>query len=58
MRPFTQRFPWWGGDLQTLATALIDVPSSLAPATSERLRITLSDGDTMLAMLDRPATPR
>ncbi|MGQ0585557.1 MAG: YheT family hydrolase [Reyranella sp.] len=55
MKPFTQRFPWWGGDLQTLATALIDVPSSLAPGTSERLRITLSDGDTMLAMLDRPA---
>jgi predicted alpha/beta-fold hydrolase len=53
--PFTQRFPWWGGDLQTLATALIDAPSSLAPATSERLRVTLGDGDTMLAMLDRPA---
>ncbi len=58
MKPFTQRFPWWGGDLQTLATALIDVPSSLAPGTSERLRIALSDGDTMLAMLDRPVTPR
>ena len=56
--PFTQRFPWWGGDLQTIATALIDVPSSLAPGTSERLRVTLNDGDTMLAMLDRPATPQ
>lgn len=55
--PFTQRFPWWGGDLQTLATALIDAPSSLAPATSERLRFTLADGDTMLAMLDRPEKP-
>ena len=55
MKPFTQRFPWWGGDLQTLATALIDVPSSLAPGTSERIRIPLKDGDTMLAMLDRPA---
>lgn len=53
--PFTQRFPWWGGDLQTIATALIDTPSSLAPATSERLHIALSGGDTMLAMLDRPA---
>jgi len=56
MKPFTQRFPWWGGDLQTLATVLIDVPSSLAPGTSERLRLTLGDGDTMQAMLDRPAT--
>lgn len=56
--PFTQRFPWWGGDLQTLATALIDVPSSLAPGTSERLRFALAGGDTMLAMLDRPATPQ
>lgn len=56
--PFTQRFPWWGGDLQTLATALIDVPSSLAPGTSERLRVTLNDGDTMLAMLDRPVKPQ
>ena len=55
--PFTQRFPWWGGDLQTLATALIDAPSSLAPATSERLSIKLADGDTMLAMLDRPPPP-
>ena len=45
--PFTQRFPWWGGDLQTLATALIDAPSSLAPATSERLSIKLADGDLL-----------
>jgi predicted alpha/beta-fold hydrolase len=58
VKPFTQRFPWWGGDLQTLATALIDVPSSLAPGTSERRRFMLKDGDTMLAMLDRPAAPR
>ena len=58
VKPFTQRFPWWGGDLQTLASALIDAPSSLAPGTSERLRIALGDGDTMLAMLDRPAAPQ
>ncbi|MDP1964202.1 MAG: alpha/beta fold hydrolase [Reyranella sp.] len=56
--PFTQRFPWWGGDLQTIATVMIDVPSSLAPGSSERLSFTLKDGDTMLAMLDRPATPQ
>lgn len=56
--PFTQRFPWWGGDLQTLATELIDAPSSLAPGSSERLRVTLGGGDTLLAMLDRPAAPQ
>jgi predicted alpha/beta-fold hydrolase len=55
---FTPRFPWWGGDLQTIATALIDAPSSLAPATSQRLRFALKGGDTMLAMLDRPAAPQ
>lgn len=58
--PFRQRFPLWGGGLQTIATAtwLVDVPSSLAPATSERLRIPLADGDVMLGMLDRPAKPQ
>jgi len=31
--PFKQRFPWLGGDLQTIVTAspLIDIPSSMAP---------------------------
>ena len=58
LKPFTPRFPWWGGDLQTLASALLDAPSSLEPATSDRLSIKLADGDTMLAMLHRPATPQ
>lgn len=58
--PFRPRFPWWGGDLQTIANRLRRIPTSLAPHTSERLRFPLPDGtgDTLLASLDRPAAPR
>ena len=58
--PFRPRFPWWGGDLQTIANRLRGVSTSLAPHTSERLRFALADGtgDTLLASLDRPAAPR
>jgi predicted alpha/beta-fold hydrolase len=58
--PFRQRFPWVGGDLQTIVTAtpLIEIPSSMAPGTSERRRFLLADGDTMLAMLDCPEKPQ
>ena len=58
--PFRPRFPWWGGDLQTLANRLGGVSTSLAPHTTERRKFPLPDGtgDTLLASLDRPATPR
>jgi predicted alpha/beta-fold hydrolase len=58
--PFRPRFPWWGGDLQTIANRLRGVSTSLAPHASERLGFALSDGtgDTLLASLDRPAAPR
>ena len=57
--PFRPRFPWWSGDLQTIANRLRRVPTSLAPHTSERLCFPLPDGtgDTLLASLDRPAAP-
>jgi hypothetical protein len=56
--PFRPRFPWWGGDLQTLASRFLG-PVSLRPHDSERLRLPLNDGtgDTLLATLDRPASP-
>lgn len=54
---FRPRFPWWGGDLQTLANRFYP-PTRLPPHTSERLSFEFSDGDTLLALLDRPATPR
>ena len=58
--PFRPRFPWWGGDLQTIANRLRSVSTSLAPHTTERLSFPLPDGtgDTLLASLDRPVTPR
>jgi predicted alpha/beta-fold hydrolase len=58
--PFRPRFPWWGGDLQTIANRLRGVPTSLAPHATERLKFALPDGtgDTLLASLDRPAAPR
>ena len=57
---FRPRFPWWGGDLQTIANRLRGVSTSLAPHTTERVCFPLPDGtgDTLLASLDRPATPR
>jgi uncharacterized protein len=57
---FRPRFPWWGGDLQTIANRLRGVSISLAPHGTERLGFPLPDGtgDTLLASLDRPAAPR
>ena len=54
MPPFRPRFPWWGGDLQTLASRFIG-PVPQGPHASERLAIPLDDGtgDTLLATLDR-----
>ena len=56
---FRPRFPWWGADLQTLASRLLPSPS-LGPHASERLTFAMADGtgDTLLAMLDRPSRPR
>ena len=58
--PFRPRFPWWGGDLQTIANRLRGVSTSLAPHRTDRLSVPLPDGtgDTLLASLDRPTTPR
>jgi uncharacterized protein len=55
--PFKPRFPWWGGDLQTLA-GRFGRAVNLAPHASERLALKLPDGDTLLGMLDRPAVPK
>ena len=57
--PFKPRFPWWSGDLQTIANQLRGVSTLLAPHTSQRLTFAMPDGsgDTLLASLDRPASP-
>lgn len=56
--PFRQRFPWWGADLQTVASRLQPTPSLPTSCRSERLSFRLKDGDTLLARLDRPAAAR
>jgi len=57
---FRPRFPWWGGDLQTIANHLRPLSTALAPHRSEYLKLPLADGtgDTLLARLDRPAAPK
>ena len=57
LAPFAPRFPWWNGDLQTLANRFIPMPTDLSPHTSERVSFKLADGDTLLGRLDRPAAP-
>jgi predicted alpha/beta-fold hydrolase len=54
---FRPRFPWWGGDLQTLANRLRGIHIDLAPHRSDRVCFLMADGDTLLAMLDRPHVP-
>jgi len=58
--PFKSRFPWWGGDLQTLANRWRLPRTDVVPHASERLSFALRDGtaDTLLAMLDRPVAPK
>jgi len=58
--PFRPRFPWWGGDLQTVANRLRGATADFVFRGGERLRFPLADGtgDTLLATLHRPATPR
>ena len=57
---FEPRFPWWGGDLQTLRDtvmqALNRLPTDLEPHSSERQRFEVRDGsgDVLLGMLDAP----
>jgi predicted alpha/beta-fold hydrolase len=57
---FRPRFPWWGGDLQTVAGRFIRLESDLAPHGRERLSFALPDGtgDKLLAMLDTPRRPQ
>jgi hypothetical protein len=55
--PFRPRFPWWGGDLQTLASFLRPPPKDLTPHTSREFTVDLRDGtgDRLACTLDRPS---
>jgi predicted alpha/beta-fold hydrolase len=56
---FEQRFPWIGGDLQTVRNYFVRPNTTLGDGPSERLEIPLDDGsgDRLLAALDRPPGP-
>lgn len=53
---FTPRFPWLGGDLQTLRYYFFPCSEDLSAWPGERLRFPVPDGggDALLAMLHRP----
>lgn len=53
---FAPRFPWLGGDLQTLRYYFFPCSEDLSAWPSERLSLPLPDGsgDALLAMLHRP----
>ena len=53
---FTPRFPWLGGDLQTLRYYFFPASEDLSAWPGERLSLPVPDGggDTMLAVLHRP----
>ena len=57
--PFRQRFPWIGGDLQTLRDFLVGRDEPVPAASSESLQFAMRDGtgDTLIGVLDRPARP-
>ncbi len=60
IEPFRPRFPWLTADLQTIANRVARPSSHLGAASSERIRLPMTDGsgDTLLATLDRPAAER
>ena len=52
--PFRPRFPWIGGDLQTVRNTLTWPGASLGPTS--RLMLPLADGDQLWAALNLPET--
>ncbi len=53
--PFRPRFPWWGGDLQTVRDSLH--PPGLPPDRGQRATIALVGEDRLLAKVDGVAEP-
>jgi len=53
--PFRPRFPWWGGDLQTVRDSLH--PPGLPPDRGQRATIALAGADRLLARVDGVAEP-
>jgi predicted alpha/beta-fold hydrolase len=54
--PFRARFPWWGGDLQTVRDSIH--PPELPPDRGQRVTIALAGTDQLLARVDGVPEPR
>ncbi len=54
---FRPRFPWWGGDLQTLRNRLAHRQSPL-PGEAETFQVKTPDNDILTGTLHRPDTPK
>jgi predicted alpha/beta-fold hydrolase len=56
---FRQRFPWIGGDLQTVRNYLIRPPASIGNGTTQRIELPAGDetGDRFVLALDTPQQP-
>ena len=59
VQPFRQRFPWIGGDLQTLRDFIVRPDEPVPSVATETLSFEMPDGtgDTLIGLLDRPANP-
>jgi uncharacterized protein len=57
--PFRQRFPWIGGDLQTLRDYLVQPDERVPAAATETLTFAMPDGsgDALIGVWDRPLQP-
>lgn len=60
VQPFRQRFPWIGGDLQTIRDFIVRPDEPVPAAESQTLSFEMTDGtgDTLIGVLDRPVEPR
>lgn len=59
VQPFRQRFPWIGGDLQTLRDFFVRPEETVPAAASDVVHFAMPDGtgDRLVGLLDMPADP-
>lgn len=55
LEPFRERCPWWGGDLQTIATRFVSLPSLHG---SEEKPFPADANNKLIGALNRPAMPK
>ena len=55
--PFRARWPWRGGDLQTIRNNIWYRRPDFSPFRAERLTLAMRDGSALLALLNTPPAP-